>query len=112
MTTHGWRAEYWNMVDRWRTIVAQSRSDKEKRESCHSILEEHIGRLALYHAGRKNPTLRFWAAMFRLKEQLAPGPGCNDDLARLAVFPAFGTVYDWVRSHRHGHHVEWVQNDE
>jgi hypothetical protein len=101
-----WYTEYLHMVDAWRTIVATSLSDEEKQDACLSMLRNYIGHLALSCARKPNPTLRFWADMFLLKERLASGLRIRDELGRLAIEPAFRLVKSWVQSNAQGRVVE------
>ena len=95
-------SEYWKMVENWRSVIAEPLSDDEKQNACLAILRDYVGRMALSHCRKPNPTLRFWAEMFLLNELLVPGPGCNDELGRLAIHPAFRLVCRWVGSNAQG----------
>src|ERR1700683_5565332 len=94
--------EYLAVVTNWRTIITQTLSDEEKQDACLSMLKYYIGRLAVSRARGPNPTLRFWADMFLLKERLASGLRIRGELGTLAIDPAFRLVKGWVQSNAQG----------
>ena len=102
IVTNTWNDEYWKMIEQWRIIVSQPLPDDEKQNACLTILHDQIGRIALSHVHRLNPSLRFWADMVLLKQRLSPEPGSGDELSRLAIIPAWRLVWDWLKSNEHG----------
>ncbi len=86
-----WHDEYWNMVAKWREIVAQPLSSEAKWDRCLLILRGHIDRIALSHARHRNPALRFYADMLLLRQQLFPA-FATEELGVLIIWPAYRLV--------------------
>jgi hypothetical protein len=92
--------QYWNMVDRWKGIVAKGLGEDAVRDACMAILHEFVSSLADNRVGQENAALRFYADMHVLQAHLAP-LGVRDDLARLAVHPARALVEHWLQENAH-----------
>jgi hypothetical protein len=90
---------YWQLVDACRAIVAADLPDEAKEAACLSVLRDHMGRIALSRYGCRDVQLRFYADMLVLQDQLFPA-FATDDLGRLAIWPMFRRINDWVESHR------------
>jgi hypothetical protein len=91
----GW---YRQLVEQWQEIVARPLPDEEKQEACLALLRNHVGRRALAHVRDVSP-LPFYAEMLCLRDRLRP-MFANDDLGRIAIWPLFRAVDDWVISHQ------------
>jgi hypothetical protein len=89
-------AEYWKMVAKWHTIVAQPVSDDDKRAMCLALLREFIDRMASSTARRPNPTLQLYANMVVLRQLVSPGLRISDALGSNVILPACRMVGDWI----------------
>jgi hypothetical protein len=93
------RRRYRQMVAECRAIVASDLLEEAKEAACLSVLRGHVERIAVSRFGSRNTQLRFYADMLVLRDQLIPH-GHPDDLCRLAIWPMFHWVSDWIRSHQ------------
>jgi hypothetical protein len=92
---------YGQLVNQWREIVAQPLPEEERRETCLALLRDHVSRRAMAHV-RDVSSLPFYAEMLCLRDQLRPR-FANDDLGRIAIWPLYRAVEDWVQSHQFAH---------
>jgi hypothetical protein len=89
---------YWEMMAACRALVASDLSDEAKEAACLSVLQDHVGQIALSRYGRRDVQLRFYADMLVLRKDLTPMLVRND-FGRLAIIPMYRWVDEWVRSH-------------
>ena len=87
---------YWEMMAACRAIVASDLSDETKEAACLSILQHHVGRIALSRYGCRDVQLRFYTDMLVLRKALTPILA-SDDFGRLAIVPMCRCVDEWVR---------------
>jgi hypothetical protein len=86
------------MMAACRAIVASDLSDEAREAACLSVLQDHVGRIALSRYGCRDVQLRFYADMLVLRKDLTP-MFASDDFGRLAIVPMYRCVDEWVRSH-------------
>jgi hypothetical protein len=89
---------YWEMMAACRAIVASDLSDEAREAACLSVLQDHVGRIALSRYGCRDVQLRFYTDMLVLRRALTPR-FARDDFGRLAIVPMCRRVDEWVRSH-------------
>ncbi|MGH6708722.1 MAG: hypothetical protein ACREEK_07090 [Bradyrhizobium sp.] len=92
------RVDYNQLVDQWRAILDRSISKEAKQSECMDALRDFVDSIARSRLRDPNRSLRFYADMLVLREDLR-FMGIGDELVEIAIVPAYRCVDDWLREH-------------